>query len=134
VIDDLLATRDQVGPVAGGHPLRYYTWTALEALLARHPGEVVAAAASNFLAIGNEALLEPLLGDPARWEAYLSWEVECCRQAGALDGGTHLIAVVRKTAAHRPGRGGLRGGLRGGPGDDPRAGRRVRPVGQSDPL
>lgn len=102
VIDDLLATRDQVGAVAGGHPLRYYTWQSLEALLARHPGDVVAAAASNFLAIANEALLEPLLGDPERWEAYLRWEVECCRQAGALDGGTHLIAVVRKTATRRP--------------------------------
>ena len=67
--------------------------------LARHPCTIIDASAANFLAIGNnEQLLEPLLQDPrsALWDAYLAWEVECCRQPGAIDAGTHIIAVVQK--------------------------------------
>ena len=100
VIDDLFRTHDQVGAVAGGHRFRYYTWASLQELLRRHRCRVVDAAAAGFLAIGtNEAVLEPLLQDPqlaGLWEAYLAWEVACCRQPGALDAGTHLIAVVQK--------------------------------------
>lgn len=104
VIHDLLVTGDQVGVVAdnatGVHAFHYYRWAELQALLERHGSEIVDASAANFLAIGNnETLLEPLLQNEALWEAYLAWEVECCRQPGALDGGTHLIAVVRKPAS-----------------------------------
>jgi len=107
VIADLLATHDQVGAVAGTrrgpHVFRYYTWATLQALLRRHPCTIVDASAANFLAVGNnEALLEPMLrevqetGSSDLWQAYLAWEVECCRQPGAIDGGTHIIAVVQK--------------------------------------
>jgi SAM-dependent methyltransferase len=102
VIDQLFATHDQVGVVADGHRFRYYTWASLQALLTRHPCTIIDASAANFLAIGNnEQLLEPLLHDPRAdlWDAYLAWEVECCRQAGAIDAGTHIIAVVQKLAA-----------------------------------
>ena len=99
VIGDLLDTHDQVGPLAGGHHFRYDTWATLQALLAPHLCAIVAAAAANFLAIGdNEALLAPVLQDPPLWEAYLAWELACCRQPGAIDGGTHIIAVARKPA------------------------------------
>ncbi|HEX2193964.1 MAG TPA: class I SAM-dependent methyltransferase [Candidatus Limnocylindria bacterium] len=97
-VRELLATGDQIGALAGGHTCHLYRWAELEALLRRHPCEVVDVAAANFLAIGgNEALLPPVLEDAALWEAYLAWEVECCRQPGAVDGGTHIIAVVRRT-------------------------------------
>jgi SAM-dependent methyltransferase len=98
VIAELLATHDQLGVLGEQHRFRYYTWTSLQALLAPHPGQIVAAAASNFLAIGNEALLAPVVDDPELWAAYLAWEVACCRELGARDGGggTHLIAVVQK--------------------------------------
>ncbi len=106
VIDQVFQTHDQIGPVAAGGPLpeghrfRYYTWATLQALLRRHPCTIVDASAANFLAIGsNEALLAPLFEEPqsaALWERYLAWEVECCRQPGAIDGGTHIIAVVQK--------------------------------------
>ncbi len=103
VIQDLLNTHDQLGVLAAGHRFRYYTWASLQALLAQHPCEIVAAAAANFLAIGNnEAVLEPVLQDPQLWEAYLAWEVACCRQPGALDGGTHIIAVGSKPAGSAP--------------------------------
>jgi SAM-dependent methyltransferase len=97
VVDAVLATGDQVGTLAGGHACHLYRWAELEALLRRHPCEVVDAAAANFLAIGgNEALLPPVLDDPALWAANLAWEVASCRQPGAIDGGTHIIAVVRR--------------------------------------
>lgn len=109
VISGLLATHDQVGAVAGesadspGHRLRYYTWADLRALLGRHRCEVVDASAANFLAVGGNAerLRTVLDGehqdDAALWEAFLEWEVACCREPGAMDGGTHIIAVARKT-------------------------------------
>jgi SAM-dependent methyltransferase len=99
VVDELFASHDQIGVIAEGHRFRYYTWASLQALLARHPCTLIDASAANFLAIGNnEELLEPLLHDPhsALWDAYLAWEVECCRQPGAIDAGTHIIAVVQK--------------------------------------
>ena len=99
LVDELFASHDQIGVIAEGHRFRYYTWASLQALLARHPCTIIDASAANFLAIGNnEDLLEPLLQDPhsALWDAYLVWEVECCRQPGAIDAGTHIIAVVQK--------------------------------------
>lgn len=105
-VDDLLLRHESAGPLAesssGPHEFRYYTWATLQALLGRHACEIVDASAANFLAIGNEALIPQLLtddeevGEPALRNAYLAWEVECCRQRGAIDAGTHIIAVVRK--------------------------------------
>ena len=100
VVDQLFATHDQIGVVAGGHLFRYYTWASLQALLERHACTILDASAANFLAIGNnEELLEKLLHGPDSdlWADYLAWEVECCRQPGAIDAGTHIIAVVQKT-------------------------------------
>jgi hypothetical protein len=100
VIDELFTTRDQIGVIAEAHRFRYYTWASLQALLARHSCEIVDASAANFLAIGNnETLLEPLLHGPrsALSDAYLSWEVESCRQPGAIDAGIHIIAVTQKS-------------------------------------
>jgi SAM-dependent methyltransferase len=76
-------------------PLHMYTWDELEALLSRHRCEIVAASAANFLSIGNEETCERWLTDPQMWERFLGWEVRACAQPGALDGGTHIIAVVR---------------------------------------
>jgi SAM-dependent methyltransferase len=100
VVDQLLATHDQVGVVADGHLFRYYTRASLQALLERHPCTILDASAANFLAIGtNEELLDELIHGPRSdlWDAYLAWEVECCRQPGAIDAGTHIIAVAQKT-------------------------------------
>jgi len=99
VVNDLFTTHDQVGILAGGHLFRYFTWASLQALLARHACTILDASAANFLAIGNnEGLLANLLHGPdsGLWADYLAWEVECCRQPGAIDGGTHIIAVLQK--------------------------------------
>jgi len=76
-------------------PLHMYTWDELEALLSRHRCEIVAASAANFLSIGNDETCERWFTDAQMWERFLGWEVRACAQAGALDGGTHIIAVVR---------------------------------------
>jgi SAM-dependent methyltransferase len=77
-------------------PMHLYTWAELRTLLERQPGEIVAASAANFLSIGNDETCERWLrDDPEMWERFLGWEVEACAAPGALDGGTHIIAVVR---------------------------------------
>ena len=78
-------------------PMHLYTWRELEMLLRSHSCEIVAVSAANFLSIGNDETCERWLADAALWERFLSWEVEACAQPGALDGGTHIIAVVRAT-------------------------------------
>jgi SAM-dependent methyltransferase len=76
-------------------PLHMYTWAELEGLLSRHGCEIAAASAANFLSIGNDETCERWLADGPMWERFLGWEVRACAQPGALDGGTHIIAVVR---------------------------------------
>lgn len=89
----------ETGFLPGHHsalgPMHLYTWLELEALLRRHPCEIVAASAANFLSIGNDQTCERWLADPPMWERFLSWEIEACAQPGAIDGGTHIVAVVR---------------------------------------
>jgi SAM-dependent methyltransferase len=76
-------------------PMHLYTWSELEALLSRHRCEILAASAANFLSVGNDETCQPWLADAPMWERFLAWEVRACAQPGALDGGTHITAVVR---------------------------------------
>lgn len=78
-------------------PSHLFSWAELRALLERHDCDIVVASAANFLSIGNDEVCERWLQeDPAMWERFLAWEVEACRQPGAIDAGTHIIAVVRR--------------------------------------
>jgi SAM-dependent methyltransferase len=95
-MERLIASGDQFeDAVAEGHLLHFYRSHELRALLERQGGDVVALSATNFLAVGHDALLTGILEEEALWEALLRWELEFCQQPGALDGGTHLIAVAR---------------------------------------
>jgi hypothetical protein len=78
-----------------GMPMHLYSWTELGELLDRHPCNLAAASAANFLSIRNDEFCESWLQDPAMWRQLLAWEVRSCAQPGAIDGGTHIIAVVR---------------------------------------
>jgi ubiquinone/menaquinone biosynthesis C-methylase UbiE len=76
-------------------PLHLFTWSELRGLLERHPCDLVVASAANFLSIGNDETCERWIrDDPAMWERFLAWEVASCAEPGAIDGGTHIIAVV----------------------------------------
>jgi len=78
-----------------GMPIHLFSWTDLRDRLEGHPCDLVAASASASLSIGNDEVCERWLADPVMWERFLGWEVEVCAQPGAVDGGTHIIAVVR---------------------------------------
>lgn len=76
--------------------MHLFTWAELRTLLEGADRELVAASAANALSIGNDDVCERWLRhDPAMWERFLSWEIAACAAAGALDLGTHMIAVVR---------------------------------------
>jgi hypothetical protein len=97
-VEQVLATGDLDGrpPLSNGHRCRMYRWREWEALLRRHSCTLVAASAANYLVVQNEAAVEAIAGDPLLWEAFLRWEVECCRELGALDSGTHILTVVQR--------------------------------------
>ena len=90
----VFATGDLSAEINNGHRCHMFTWTELRDLLAAQPCTLVAASAANFLSLRDDDVLEAL--DEHRWDAFLEWELDACRQAGALDGGTHMIAVVRR--------------------------------------
>ena len=97
VLQEVFATGDQTGSLADGHRFHYYRWAELKRLLRRHPCTITAATAANFLAVRNEEALQEIMADTDLWSAFLQWEVAVCQEPGALDGGTHIIAVVRHT-------------------------------------
>ena len=57
--------------------------------------EVYDASAANYLSVEDKEELVEIMAEPALWEAFLRWELRFCREPGALDGGTHVIAVVQ---------------------------------------
>ena len=79
----------------GGHFCHMYRWSELQTLLQRHPCTLVAASASNFLSIRNDETLQEVMNDDQMWETLLRWEIDFCKEPGAIDGGTHIIAVVQ---------------------------------------
>jgi ubiquinone/menaquinone biosynthesis C-methylase UbiE len=79
-----------------GTPAHLFSWAELRSLLERHACDVVVASAANFLSVGNDEVCERWLQDPEMWERFLAWEVLSCAQPGAIDAGTHIIAVVRR--------------------------------------
>jgi SAM-dependent methyltransferase len=79
-----------------GHELKMYRWSELAALCERH-GELIAAAAANFLtATHDTATFEGLTGE--EWDQIVSFELRLCREPGVLDSGTHIVAAIRTPA------------------------------------
>jgi hypothetical protein len=99
--DGIIATGNLVGDIAKiegvslPHECHMFTWPELSELIASRGCEVVDASAANYLSIGNQERLIPLLQDPAKWGRILDWEEQACRSSGALDGGTHILAAIR---------------------------------------
>ncbi|MDQ3704696.1 MAG: class I SAM-dependent methyltransferase [Chloroflexota bacterium] len=90
------STGDLYGEISGGHQCHMFRWSELEALLKAHHCEIVAASASNFLSLHNKETAQQAMADPQLWQTLLAWELDYCKEPGALDGGTHIIAVVRR--------------------------------------
>lgn len=96
VLEDGLLTR---GLFRNDHVLKMYRWQEVEALLARHACKLEVASASNFLTTGRQEAIDELVRDDVAWQELLAWELRCCREPGALDSGTHILAVIRKDTA-----------------------------------
>jgi SAM-dependent methyltransferase len=85
-VTEIFKTGDLDGEINNGHVCRLYKWSDLDEMLGRHPCRIVAASAANFLSVANAA-----------WDdRFLDLEIEVCREPGALDGGTHILAVVER--------------------------------------
>lgn len=74
-----------------GHELLMFRWAELVELCAGH-GEIVVAAAANFLTAGVAESLDGLSEE--EWEQVVSWELRTCREPGVLDAGTHILAAI----------------------------------------
>jgi ubiquinone/menaquinone biosynthesis C-methylase UbiE len=81
---------------ATGHRCKMYLSSELNNLLQAHSCNVLEMSASNYLASSSDDMLENRWLDPEFWNAFLKVELEASRQPGALDGGTHIIAVLEK--------------------------------------
>lgn len=77
-------------------PNHLFTASELRSLLLSRSCEVETMSAANFLTAGNDGPSAWWLADDERWALMLAWEERVCAQPAALDGGTHIIAVVRK--------------------------------------
>jgi SAM-dependent methyltransferase len=94
--DNIVRTGDLARATNNGHECHMYRWSELARLLDGH-GEIVGASAANFITARDDEALDAA-SDTER-ERILHWEMELCREPGALDGGTHILAVL-KTPEH----------------------------------
>lgn len=95
-VENVMTTGVLPKSLNNGHAMKMYSWAELETLLARHSGEIVAASAANHLSTTHsEAVLEASR-DPELWGRLLEWELSLCAEPGNLDGGTHILSVLRR--------------------------------------
>lgn len=80
------------------HICRMFRWSDVQALLERTGARPLAASASNWASLGDEATLARLEADAARWQRFLEHEVAACAEPGALDGGTHILFAAKPPA------------------------------------
>lgn len=98
--DGLTQTGDILGDLAdkGTHQCHMYRWNEFREILLKHPVEILDASAANFLSNGlvNEEYLTELMHDEKKWNMFLKWELEFCREPGVIDAGTHFIVIFKK--------------------------------------
>ena len=84
---------------ANGHHCRMYRWNELQTLLQKHPCEIVEVSACAYISnsLHTEEKLREAMKKPEVWEAFLRWELEFCKEPGAIDGGTHMIVVLKNS-------------------------------------
>ena len=95
--DDVLASGDLNRAQNLGHECHMFRWCELRDLLEVY-GDVVGASAANFATVGHDDVMGA--ATPDEQAQVLRWELELCREPGALDAGTHIVAVLR--TAPRP--------------------------------
>jgi len=96
-VDAIARTGNLHGPVSKGHNCHMYRWSELKSMLEKY-GTILAASASGFLSLQDEEALRSASSHLDLWGTYLQWELDYCQEPGAIDGGTHIIAVIQKSA------------------------------------
>jgi 2-polyprenyl-3-methyl-5-hydroxy-6-metoxy-1,4-benzoquinol methylase len=61
--------------------------------------QMLVLSASSFLSLNWDDTLADIRNDPETWQELLNLEVEACAEAGSLNAGTHILAVVRKSSS-----------------------------------
>ena len=98
VAEEVIRTGVLSKDINEGHAMKMYTWAEVKELLERHNCEILAASAANHLTTSHsEEVKQVCEQEPELWERVLGWERKLCQEPGNLDGGTHLIAAVRRT-------------------------------------
>jgi SAM-dependent methyltransferase len=109
-MDAVIRTGDLRHSPAGGHHCRMFRWPEIAEMIARQPGRLLAASASNAVSLADPATPDRLGASRGLWTRFLDWEEELAQEPGALDGGRagqarilHLCgpAVCAATAAAR---------------------------------
>jgi ubiquinone/menaquinone biosynthesis C-methylase UbiE len=95
-VDRVTRTGDLIGAVAQNHHCHMFRWAELRQLLTQQPCEIIAASASGFLVLQDPDANQIAENNLDLWEKLLQWELFYCSQPGAIDCGTHIIAVTRK--------------------------------------
>ena len=99
LFDEVAQTGDVMGKVAGGgtHHCHMFRWSEYRDILSRHSIEILDVSAANFLSNGlyNEEYLTELMSDSEKWNLFLKWELDFCQEPGVIDGGTHMIVILK---------------------------------------
>jgi ubiquinone/menaquinone biosynthesis C-methylase UbiE len=90
--DQVFRTGELTGELNDGHAMHLYTDAELRELLERSGCEVLASAAANFIT----ARRSDLELNEVRQAVLVEWDLLASREPGAVDGGTHIIAVARR--------------------------------------
>ena len=91
-VDHLLASGDLGRQTNRGHECHMFRWRELSELLTRH-GSVLSASATNFLTARDDTVMDSASDDERA--QIQRWELDLCREPGALDAGTHILAVLQ---------------------------------------
>jgi len=98
--DELTRTGDVLGDLAnkGTHQCHMYRYSEFQEILLKHPVKILDVSSSNFLSSGlsNEEYLMDISKDPDKWNMFLKWELDFCKEPGAIDAGTHIIVIFNK--------------------------------------
>lgn len=95
--NDLVLETGDLRHAQTGHVCQMFRSRDISALVDKCGGDMVAMSSSNWASLNDASVLEELEADPDRWARFLRHEIAACAEAGALDGGTHLLFAARKS-------------------------------------
>ena len=98
--DELTRSGDVIGDLAakGTHQCHMFRWREFKDILSKHPVDILDVSAANYLSNGltNEENLMEIMKDSEKWNMLLKWELDFCKEPGAIDSGTHFLVIFRK--------------------------------------